>query len=176
MRREAKVINFGIIYGMTSFGLARELGVAAKVAQAYIEGYFQRYRGVRDYLDRVLEEARNRGYVETLSGRRRYLPEIASRNVAARKFAERTAINTPIQGTAADMIKKAMIRIHHRLDQEGLSARMLLQVHDELLFEVPEGERDALEALVREEMAGAEPLDVPLTVQTGWGRSWAEAH
>jgi DNA polymerase-1 len=114
--------------------------------------------------------------VQTLLGRRRLLPEIASPNVAARKFAERTAINTPIQGAASDMIKKAMIRIQDRLDAHGLSARMILQVHDELLFEVPEAERSDVEALVREEMEGAERLEVPLTVQTGWGRDWAEAH
>ncbi len=176
MRREAKVINFGIIYGMTSYGLSRELDVAPKVAQAYIEGYFQRYTGVRDFIERVLEDARERGYVETLAGRRRYLPEIKSNNNTARKFAERTAINTPIQGTAADMIKKAMIRIQERLDAKQLSARMLIQVHDELLFEVPEGEHEAVEPLVREEMEGVEKLSVPLKVDTGWGRNWAEAH
>jgi DNA polymerase I len=176
MRREAKVINFGIIYGMTSFGLSRELGVEPRVAQAYIDGYFQRYRGVRAYIDGVLEEARRKGCVETLMGRRRHLPEISGSNVAARKFAERTAINTPIQGTAADMIKKAMIRIQARLDQGSLSSRMLLQVHDELLLEVPEGEQAAVEELVREEMEGGEKLTVPLKVDMGWGRNWAEAH
>ena len=176
MRREAKVINFGIVYGMTSYGLSRELDVEPKVAQAYIEGYFQRYTGVRDFIERVLEEARERGYVETLAGRRRYLPEIKSSNNTARKFAERTAINTPIQGTAADMIKKAMIRIQERLDAKQLSARMLIQVHDELLFEVPEDEKAAVESLVREEMEGVEKLSVPLKVDTGWGRNWAEAH
>lgn len=176
MRREAKVVNFGIIYGMTAYGLAKEMGVDQKVAQAYIDGYFQRYRGVRAYLDRVLEEAREKGYVETLMGRRRYLPEIGSSNTAARKFAERTAINTPIQGTAADLIKKAMIGIHRRLGSEGCSARMLLQVHDELLFEVPETEREKTAELVRQEMEGVESLDVPLRVELGWGKNWAEAH
>ena len=176
MRREAKVVNFGIIYGMSAYGLAKELGVDQKVAQAYIEGYFQRYRGVRAYLDRVLEEAREKGYVETLLGRRRYLPEIRSSNTTARKFAERTAINTPIQGTAADLIKKAMIRIHSRLLREGFVSRMLLQVHDELLLEVPQEERHRLQELVRHEMETVHGLDVPLRVDMGWGRNWADVH
>lgn len=176
MRREAKVVNFGIIYGMSAYGLAKELGVDQKVAQAYIDGYFQRYRGVRAYLDKVLEQAREKGYVETLLGRRRYLPEILSSNTAARKFAERTAINTPIQGTAADLIKLAMIRIHKRLGAEGCSSCMLLQVHDELLFEVPEPEREKVEGLVKEEMEAVHSLDVPLKVDLGWGKNWAEAH
>ncbi len=176
MRREAKVVNFGIIYGMTAYGLAKELGVEQKVAQAYIDGYFQRYKGVRAYLDKVLEQAREKGYVETLLGRRRYLPEILSSNPTARKFAERTAINTPIQGTAADLIKKAMIRIHNRLRAEGCLSRMLLQVHDELLLEVIEPEREKIEALVKQEMESVHSLDVPLKVDLGWGKNWAEAH
>jgi DNA polymerase-1 len=176
MRRQAKTIVFGIIYGMSSFGLARELDVEPKVAQAYIEGYFQRYKGVREFLDRILEVARQRGYVETLMGRRRYLPEISSPSRSVRKFAERTAINTPIQGTAADIVKKAMISIQGRLEAECLATRMLLQVHDELLFEVPEGERQAVESLVREEMEGVERMSVPLKVDIGWGKDWAEAH
>ncbi len=176
MRREAKVIVFGIVYGMSAFGLARELGVEPKVAQAYIEGYFQRYRGVRDFLDRIVEGAREKGYVETLMGRRRYLPEISSSNKSVRKFAERAAINTPIQGTAADLIKKAMISIQGEIEARALATRMLLQVHDELLFEVPEGERDTVESLVREEMEGVERMRVPLRVEMGWGKDWAEAH
>jgi DNA polymerase-1 len=176
MRREAKVINFGIIYGMSAYGLARELDVEPKVAKAYIDGYFQRYKGVRGYLDGVLAAAKKKGYVETLMHRRRYLPEIGSPNQAARKFAERTAINTPIQGTAADMIKKTMIRIQERMDAEGLASRMLLQVHDELVFEVPEGERDRVASLVREEMEGVERLTARLGIETGWGKNWAETH
>ncbi len=176
MRREAKVIVFGIVYGMSAFGLARELGVEPKVAQAYIEGYFQRYRGVRDFLDQIVEGAREKGYVETLMGRRRYVPEICSSNKSVRKFAERAAINTPIQGTAADLIKKAMISIQGQIEARALATRMLLQVHDELLFEVPQGERDTVESLVREEMEGAERMSVPLKVEIGWGRDWAEAH
>jgi DNA polymerase-1 len=176
MRREAKVINFGIIYGMSAFGLARELDVEPKVARAYIEGYFQRYKGVRDFIDGVLEEAKARGYVLTVMNRRRYLPEITGASATARKFAERTAINTPIQGTAADLIKKAMLRIQERIDAQGLASKMILQVHDELLFEVPTGEREALHALVKEEMENVERFAVPLRVDTGWGRNWAEAH
>jgi DNA polymerase-1 len=176
MRREAKVVNFGIIYGMSAYGLARDLKVETKVAQAYIEGYFQRYKGVNKFIERVLEETRKRGYVETLMGRRRYLPEISGSNAAARRFAERIAINTSIQGTAADIIKKAMVRIQDRLDSEGLAARMLVQVHDELLLEVPEGQRQIIGSLVKEEMEGAESLAVPLKIQTGWGYNWAEAH
>jgi DNA polymerase-1 len=176
MRREAKVINFGIIYGMSAYGLARELDVGQKVAAAYIDGYFQRYKGVREFIDHVLAEAKEKGYVETMMKRRRYLPEIGSSNVGARRFAERTAINTPIQGTAADIIKKAMIEIQKRLDSEGLGSNMILQVHDELLFEVPDGEGDAMSAMVSEEMESAEALDVQLKVDVGWGRNWADAH
>jgi DNA polymerase-1 len=176
MRREAKVINFGILYGMSAFGLARELNVSSKVARAYIDGYFQRYKGVRDYIDGVLEEAGKKGYVETLMGRRRYLPEIVSANVAARKFAERTAINTPIQGTAADIIKMAMIRVQRALDKARMRTRMIIQVHDELLFEVPAAEKQQLAELVKEEMESVVELQSPLRVELGWGQNWAEAH
>jgi DNA polymerase-1 len=176
MRREAKVVNFGIIYGMSAFGLAKELKVDQKVAQAYIEGYFQRYRGVKEYLEQLLERAREKGYVETLLGRRRPLSEIRSQNQASRKFAERVAINTPIQGTAADLIKKAMIEIFGDLNHRKMRSRMLLQVHDELLFEVPEEEKEEMASLVRERMETIYPLRVPLKVELGWGRNWAEAH
>jgi DNA polymerase-1 len=176
MRREAKVVNFGIIYGMSAFGLAKELKVDQKVAQAYIEGYFQRYRGVKEYLEQLLERAREKGYVETLLGRRRPLSEIRSQNQASRKFAERVAINTPIQGTAADLIKKAMIEIFRDLNHRKMRSRMLLQVHDELLFEVPEEEKEEMASLVRERMETIYPLRVPLKVELGWGRNWAEAH
>jgi DNA polymerase-1 len=176
MRREAKTINFGIIYGMSAYGLARELDVEPKVARAYIEGYFQRYKAVQTFINEVLEGARERGYVETLMKRRRYLPEIRSSNATTRKFSERIAINTTVQGTAADLIKKAMIRIQRRMDAEGLASRMLIQVHDELLFEVAKGERHTMEALVKEEMEGVENLEVPLRVDLGWGSNWAEVH
>lgn len=176
MRREAKVVNFGIIYGMSAFGLAKELKVDQKVAQAYIEGYFQRYRGVKAYLERLLERAKEKGYVETLFGRRRPVSEIRSQNQASRKFAERVAINTPIQGTAADLIKKAMIEIFRELSQRKMRSRMLVQVHDELLFEVPQEEREEVAKLVKEKMEGVYLLNVPLRVELGWGKNWAEAH
>ncbi len=176
MRRLAKVINFGIIYGMSAFGLSRELGVPAGAAQAYIAHYFQKYRGVRDYIDQSLERAREKGYVSTLMNRRRYLPDIRSHNRSGRQFAERIAINAPIQGTAADLIKVAMIRIHRRLRQEKRRARLLLQIHDELLIEVPGDELEVLQGLVREEMEGVTQLHIPLKVEIGIGKNWAEAH
>jgi len=176
MRRLAKVINFGIIYGMSAFGLAKELGIQPAVAQAYIANYFQKYHGVRDYIDRSLEAAREKGYVITLMNRRRYLPDIKSQNRSIRQFAERIAINAPIQGTAADLIKAAMIRIHRRLIQEGRESKLTLQIHDELVFEVPEGELEGLRALVKEEMEGVMKLSIPLKVDIGLGKNWAEAH
>ena len=176
MRRQAKVINFGVLYGMSAFGLAKELGITQKLAQAYIDSYFQRYQGVRAYLDGVLAQARQDGYVTTLLRRRRYLPEIMSPQAQVRQFAERTAINAPIQGTAADLIKVAMVRIFRRLAEEQLSADMIMQVHDELVFEVPIPEKPRLIALVREEMEGVLKLRVPLRVEVAAGRNWDEAH
>jgi len=176
MRRQAKVINFGVLYGMSAFGLARELGITQKQAQAYIDGYFKRYHGVRTYLDGILEEARRRGYVTTLLNRRRYLPEINSSNAAVRQFAERTAINTPIQGTAADLIKVAMVNIHRLLGRKKLQSAMILQVHDELVLEVPEPEKAEVMALVKREMEEVITLEVPLQVDIGSGRNWDEAH
>jgi DNA polymerase-1 len=176
MRRQAKVINFGVLYGMSAFGLAKELGITQKLAQAYIDGYFQKYAKVRDYLDGLLAQARQEGYVTTLLRRRRYLPEINSRQPAVRQFAERMAINAPIQGTAADLIKVAMVRIFRRLNAKGLSAVMIMQVHDELVFEAPVAEREALMSLVREEMEGVLRLCVPLRVEIAAGKNWDEAH
>jgi DNA polymerase I len=176
MRRQAKVINFGVLYGMSAFGLARELGITQKLAQAYIDSYFQRYRGVRDYLDGLLAQARRDGYVTTLLRRRRYLPEIVSTQAQVRQFAERTAINAPIQGTAADLIKVAMVRIFRRLAEEKFSAAMIMQVHDELVFEAPVSEKPGVIALVREEMEGVMKLRVPLRVEVTTGRNWDEAH
>ena len=140
MRRLAKVINFGIIYGISAFGLAKELAIPPSVAQAYIANYFQKYHGVRDYIERSLEVAREQGYVTTLMNRRRYLPDIDSSNRSVRQFAERIAINAPIQGSAADLIKVAMINIHRRLIEEKRQTKLILQIHDELVFEVPEKE------------------------------------
>ena len=176
MRRQAKVINFGVLYGMSAFGLAKELGITQRLAQAYIDGYFQRYRRVREYLDGLLAQARREGYVTTLLNRRRYLPEILSHQAPVRQFAERMAINAPIQGTAADLIKMAMVRIFRRLAGEGLQAAMIMQVHDELVFESPLSEREPLMTLVREEMEGVLKLDVPLRVEMAAGKNWDEAH
>jgi DNA polymerase-1 len=176
MRRQAKVINFGVLYGMSAFGLAKELGITQKLAQAYIDGYFQKFAKVREYLDGLLVQARRDGYVTTLLLRRRYLPEIMSPQAAVRQFAERMAINAPIQGTAADLIKVAMVRIFRRLTEEGLSAAIIMQVHDELVFEAPVSEREVLIALVCEEMEGVLKLNVPLRVEVASGRNWDEAH
>jgi len=176
MRRLAKVINFGIIYGMSAFGLAKELGIQPAVAQAYIANYFQKYHGVRDYIDSSLEAAREKGYVTTLMNRRRYLPDIKSPNRSVRQFAERIGINAPIQGTAADLIKVAMIRIHRRLIREKRETKLILQIHDELVFEVPEGELEGVRAMVKEEMEGVTKLVIPLKVEVGTGKNWAEAH
>ncbi len=176
MRRQAKVINFGVIYGMSAFGLARELDISTKLAQVYIDGYFQKFKGVRAYLDGILACARRDGYVATLLGRRRYLPEINSTNPAIRQFAERMAVNAPIQGTAADLIKVAMVNIAARFEREGLSAAMIMQVHDELVCEVPEIEREETMALVKREMEDVIALDVPLLVECASGRNWDEAH
>ena len=176
LRRRAKVINFGIIYGMSAYGLAKELGVDAKLAQAIIDDYFQRYRGVKSYLEKTLAEAREKGSVSTLWGRRRPLPELKSPDRNTRNFAERMAINTPIQGSAADLIKAAMLRIAGRLKESCSRARMIIQVHDELVFEVPEKELKTVRELVREEMEGVIKLRVPLKVDINSGPNWAEAH
>ena len=176
IRRKAKAINFGIIYGISAFGLARQLGISRGEAGAYIDAYFARYPGIRAYMERTKEQARRQGWVTTLFGRRCWVKGINDKNPAARSFAERAAINAPIQGGAADIIKRAMIRVPDALRRAGLSARMLLQVHDELLFEVPEAEIAETRALVETLMQGVARLDVPLVVDTGLGRNWDEAH
>jgi DNA polymerase-1 len=176
MRRRAKTINFGVLYGMSAFGLAKALDIGRKEAQEYIDSYFARYPKVLEFMEAKKEEGRQQGYVNTLFGRRCSVAEINSRNGAVRGYAERNAINYPIQGTAADIIKIAMVAISRRLQQEKLQARMVLQVHDELVFDVPEGELGILQALVREEMEGAASLAVPLLVDMGTGRNWREAH
>ena len=176
LRRRAKEINFGIMYGMGVYGLAQRLEITPEEAQTIIQEYFVKYPGVNDFIIRTLNEARQKGYVTTLLNRRRYLPEILSENRRVREFAERTAINTPIQGTAADMIKVAMIRIDRRLQEEKLQSKMIMQVHDELVFEAPEEELETLRALVAYEMANALKLDVPIKVDIGIGNNWLEAH
>ena len=176
VRRRAKAINFGIIYGISAFGLARQLSIEAGEAKAYIDAYFARYPGIRAYMESTREEARIRGFVLTPFGRRCWVPGIADRNPAKRAYAERQASNAPLQGGAADIIKRAMVRLPPALAAAGLRGRMLLSVHDELLFEAPEEEADALAAVAREVMQAAAVLSVPLVVETGKGRSWAEAH
>jgi DNA polymerase I len=176
MRRQAKVINFGILYGMSAFGLAKELGVPQKTAQAYIDGYFARYKKVRAYLDSILECAKRDGFVCTILHRRRYLPELKSSVPSVRQFAERMAINAPIQGSAADLIKVAMVNIDHLFAAKNLSARLIMQVHDELVVEAPETEKDEVTALVKKEMENVVRLKVPLKVEIAAGGNWDEAH
>ena len=175
LRRRAKAINFGVIYGISAFGLAQQLGISNGEAKTFIDAYFGRFPEIRDYMERAKEEARANGFVTTLFGRKVYVPDINAKG-ALRAFAERAAINGPIQGGAADIIKRAMIRVPGELAAAGLSARMLLQVHDELVFELPEAEVDATCALVKRVMEGAASLDVPLVVETGVGTSWDDAH
>jgi DNA polymerase-1 len=175
MRARAKTINFATIYGQGALALSRQLGITLEEAKAFIKHYFERFAGVRVWLDKTVEEARHRGFVETLFGRRRYIPELRDRNFSIRAFGERTATNSPLQGSAADLIKIAMIRIHAALKRETLSTRMLLQVHDELVFEVPESERVVAEALVKREMEGVASLAVPLVVSVGAGKNWIDA-
>ena len=175
-RRRAKAINFGILYGLSEFGLAKQLGISRSEAKDYISAYFGRYPKIRHFLDRCIEEGRENGYVSTLSGRQRALPELKSKNGNIRKGAERIAMNTPIQGSAADLIKMAMLKVAERLEKENMRSRLLLQVHDELVLESPLEERDALVNLVREEMSSVMELSVPLVVDVGFGQSWAEAH
>ena len=175
-RRRAKAINFGIIYGISAFGLARQLGIEPGEARTYIAAYFERYPGIRAYMDRTKMEAREHGYVLTPFGRRCWVPGIAEKQAQRRAYAERQAMNAPLQGGAADIIKRAMVRLPAALDAAGLRARLLLQVHDELLFEAPEGEAEATAAVAKRVMEGAAVISVPLVVETGSGRSWAEAH
>ncbi len=174
-RRRVKAMNYGLAYGLSAFGLSQQLGIKPDEAKVLMEGYFERFGGVREYLRSLVSHARLDGYTETVLGRRRYLPDLTSDNRQRREMAERMALNAPIQGSAADIIKVAMLRVDQAIREAGLRSRMLLQVHDELVFEVAPGERDQLEALVRQEMGGAYPLDVPLEVSVGGGPDWATA-
>ena len=176
MRSRAKTINFGVLYGMSAFRLAREFGVPRGDAQRFIDRYFDRYPGIKAYMERTVAGGRETGYVTTLLGRRRYIPELTAGKKALQQAAERMAINTPVQGTAADVIKKAMVHISAALRERGSGARMVMQVHDELLFEVPEAEAEAIRDLVVEQMEGALELSVPLTVEAAIGRNWNDAH
>jgi DNA polymerase-1 len=175
MRRQAKAVNFGIVYGISDYGLSQSLGITRKEAGEFIKRYLESFVGVQDYMDDIIAEAREKGYVKTLLHRRRYIPEITSSNFNLRSFAERTAMNTPIQGSAADIIKKAMIDMAARLKQENIQAKLLLQVHDELIFEAPKEEIAILEKIVPEVMENAVELNVPLKVDYSYGDSWYEA-
>jgi len=176
MRRAAKTVNFGMIYGQTDFGLAEELGIPRHEARAFRDRYFQLYPGVKNFMEETIRECRKTGVVSTLVGRQRRIPDINASGRQEREFAERTAINTPVQGTAADMIKLAMVRIARRLRQEMLAVRMILQVHDELVFELPEDEVETLKVVAKAEMTEALPLSVPIVVDFGYGKNWLEAH
>ena len=175
-RTKSKRANFGIIYGITVFGLAERLDISRDEAKQLIDGYFDTFPQVHDYMEQAKQTARRQGYVTTLFGRRRYLPDINSQNTTVRGFAERNAINAPIQGTAADIIKVAMIRIYNRFKREGIRSKMILQVHDELNFSVYPEEREQVERIVLEEMQNAFPLNVPLVADSGFGANWLEAH
>ena len=176
LRRSAKAINFGLIYGMSAFGLGQQLGITRSQAQSYIDLYFSRYPGVKNYMDTIRVEAKEQGYVETLFGRRLYLPEINARNAARRQYAERTAINAPMQGTAADIIKIAMINTDKWLLENKSENKMIMQVHDELVFEVAEDQTESFSNSIRDIMCSAAQLDVPLIVDIGVGDNWDEAH
>jgi DNA polymerase-1 len=176
LRRQAKVINFGIIYGMGPYSLSKELGISQKMAKSYIDNYFERYKGVKRFIDQTIEDARKTKRTSTLLGRIRLLPDIGSSNRNIRQFAERTAVNTPIQGTAADLIKVSMVRVDDVFKSRGLKAAMLLSVHDELIFEVPPDELETVGKLVKKNMEDVWQLSVPLKVNVQRGQNWAEAH
>jgi DNA polymerase-1 len=173
-RRRAKAVNFGIVYGLSAFGLSQQIGIDTKEAKQFIDAYFEKYSGVRAFIDRTLDEARREMKVKTLFGRVRPIPDIHSKNYNLRGFAERTAVNTPLQGTAADLIKLAMIRIDTELHERNLKSKMLLQVHDELVFEVPEDEIETMKALVVDQMENVHKLKVPLKVDVGAGENWRD--
>ena len=175
MRRKAKAVNFGIVYGISRFALAEDIGVSRKEADEYMNRYFQRYSGVRHYMDSIVEQAKHNGFVSTFLGRRRYLPELKSPVYAIRSFGERVALNAPIQGASADLIKLAMIHVFQRLKREKLRSRLILQIHDELLIESPLEEAAVVERLLKEEMEHVQPLAVPLTADVGAGPDWASA-
>ena len=175
-RRRAKTANFGIIYGISAFGLSQRLKIPRNESKELIDEYFSNFKGVEAYIKDAIAMAREKGYVETLFGRRRYLPDINSKNNTVRSLAERNAINAPIQGTAADIIKLAMVNIFRRMENEGLKSKMILQVHDELVFDATADEVEKLAALVKEEMEGVAKLSVPLTVDCNWASNWLDAH
>lgn len=175
MRRHAKAVNFGIVYGISDYGLSKNLGISRKQAKTFIDNYFEQYPQIKNYMDKAIKEAREKGYAETIMHRRRYLPDIHSKNFNVRSFAERTAINSPIQGSAADIIKIAMINMQKKLDELHLKTKMVLQVHDELIFDVPKAELDTIKKIVPEVMQSAVTLDVPLIADSNWGHNWYDA-
>ena len=175
LRRRAKAVNFGIVYGISGFSLAQDIGVSRQEAAAYMDKYLETFAGVKKYMYGIKEQAKKDGYVSTLMGRRRWLPELKSSNFNLRSFGERVALNLPIQGTAADVMKLAMIRASDRLKKEKLAAKLILQVHDELIVECPEAEEAKVKTLLKEEMEGAGDFAVPLLTDAGAGRSWADA-
>jgi DNA polymerase-1 len=175
MRRHAKAVNFGIVYGISDYGLSKNLGISRKRAQEFIDNYFEQYPQIKDYMDKAVQEARDKGYAETIMHRRRYLPDIHAKKYTVRAFAERTAINSPIQGSAADIIKIAMINMQKKLDELHLKTKMVVQVHDELIFDVPKDELETIKKIVPEVMQSAVKLDVPLIADSGWGHNWYDA-
>ena len=175
-RRMAKAVNFGIVYGLSAFGLSRQLKISQRDAREFIDQYFNLYKKVKVFMEKTISDARENGFTLTLFNRRRYLPDLNSKNRQVREGAERVAINSPIQGTAADLIKVAMIQLSHRIKEMKLKSKMILQVHDELVFECPVVEKSVMDSLVRTEMEGACKLSVPLVVDVGWGENWNEAH
>ncbi len=176
LRSRAKAVNFGIVYGISAFSLAQDIGVFPNEAKAYMDAYLDKYHGVRDYMESIKKKAKEDGFVATMFGRRRYLPELRSSNFNVRSFGERVALNMPVQGAAADIIKLAMVNVHRRLKEERLSARLILQVHDELIVECPQEEAERVRQLLEREMENAVQLTVPLTAEAHVGHSWAEAH
>ncbi|MNL20723.1 DNA polymerase I [compost metagenome] len=175
-RRNAKAVNFGIIYGQSAFGLSQSLAIPRKEAAEIIDQYFIQYAGIKKYMSEVLEFAKENGYVETILKRRRYLRDINSANMTVRGFAERNAINAPIQGSAADLIKIAMLGIQKEIEEKGLSGKMIMQVHDELVFDVPENEVSIFKEIIQTKMTGAIKTEIPLVVEIGQGKNWLEAH
>ncbi|MBR5261779.1 MAG: DNA polymerase I, partial [Oscillospiraceae bacterium] len=175
-RSSAKAVNFGIVYGISAWSLAQDIGVFPAEAKAFMDAYLEKYSGVREYQKNVVEKAKADGYVVTEYGRRRYLPELKASNFAVRSFGERVALNMPIQGTAADVMKIAMVNVHRRLREEGLQSRLILQVHDELIAECPEHEAEKVCTVISEEMERAASFSVPLVAEAKTGRTWAEAH
>ena len=171
-RTAAKAVNFGIVYGISGFGLAEQLGISRKKAEQYIEQYLEKYKGVKEFMDRIVEKAKEQGYVETLFHRRRYIPELSSNNYMVRQFGARAAMNTPIQGTAADIMKIAMVEVNKKLEEEKLNAKLILQIHDELLIECKIEEKEEVKKILKESMENAVKLSIPLEVEVSEADNW----